>query len=163
MPSARPRKSIRFSIIDRLTDVASVPTVQPVREMNAEALRRCVLADLRRLLNTRNDLQHWLADLSEARRSHLAYGIPDISPYSQSNSADRGLVCGLIEEAIRLFEPRFLRRTVQVTLVPNEEKDDFRLHFRIEGTLYVEPIEEPVAFDTTMQLDSGAIEIGETF
>lgn len=162
MRSARPRHTIRYSIIDRLTSVAEVPTVQPVREMNAEGLRRSVLADLRRLLNTRNDLQEWLAPLPESRRSHLIYGIPDLSPYSQSSSVDRTRICAYLEEAIRLFEPRFLRRTVQVTLVPSEEIDDFRLHFRIEGTLYVEPIEEPVAFDTTMRLDSGVIEIGET-
>ncbi|MEQ8768305.1 MAG: type VI secretion system baseplate subunit TssE [Planctomycetota bacterium] len=163
MPPARTRSSIRFSILDRLTGVAEVQSVQPVREMSAEGLRRSVLTDLKRLLNTRNDLQHWLARYQEVRRSHLAFGIPDLSTYSQSNVSDRQQICGFIEEAIRTFEPRFVRRSVRVSLVPSEDVDDFRIHFRIEGTLYVEPIEQPVAFDTTMEMDTGAIEIGESF
>ena len=97
MSAARTRSSIRFSILDRLTGTAEVKTVQPVREMSAEGLRRSVLKDLQRLLNTRNDLGHWLSRFTEGRRSHLAFGIPDLSAYSQSNAADRQQICTWID------------------------------------------------------------------
>ena len=68
-------------------------------------------------------------------------------------------VCEMIEEAVRIFETRLLPHSVRVELVPSRTADDFKLHFRIDGILQVEPITEPVSFDTDILVDTHAVEV----
>jgi type VI secretion system protein ImpF len=58
----------------------------------------------------------------------------------------------VIEEAIRLFEPRLIDVTVSLESALGAERS---LHFRIDARLRVEPSPEPVSFDTTLHLYNG--------
>ena len=63
---------------------------------------------------------------------------------------------------IRTFEPRLLPRSIQVEYVPVDDKDDFRMHFRIQALLHMDPIVEPVSFDTSLELECGAMRVVES-
>jgi len=147
---------LRHSIIDRLTGGArpGADIRIGVRDL-VHAVRR----DIEWLLNSRRLLDEELADLPEARRSILAYGIPDFTQFAASSEADRRSICDLIAEAVRTFEPRLDPRSIAVEAVPDKGDGIFRMGFRISGVLHVEPIHEPVAFDTSIEMDSGAVQI----
>jgi predicted component of type VI protein secretion system len=68
-------------------------------------------------------------------------------------------ICAELEAAVKTFEPRLLPSTVRVTILPTKEVDDFRMRFRIEATLYVEPVAEAVFFDSSVEIDTGAIQV----
>ena len=57
-----------------------------------------------------------------------------------------------IENAIEIFEPRFIN--VRVSLEPVSSVDK-QLKFRIEASLNLEPTPEPVVFDTVLEMGSG--------
>lgn len=147
---------LRHSIIDRLAGGARAggDIRIGVRDL-VQAVRR----DIEWLLNSRRLLDEELAELPEARRSILGYGIPDFTQFSTSSETDRRGICDLIAEAVRTFEPRLDPRSVSVEVMPDAGDDIFRMGFRISGVLHVEPIHEPVAFDTSIEMDSGAVRI----
>jgi len=116
--------------------------------------------DLEWLLNTIIWLPYELGSLPETRSSILTYGIPDFSGRSWRSDSDSRAIRSSIEYAIRTFEPRLLAGSVHVEILPLERVDEMRLQFRIDAILDVEPFKEPVSFDSTVDLDSGAIRIG---
>lgn len=115
-------------------------------------------------MNTRFVLPAEIEDLDrfpEARKSILGYGLPDLTLYSPASDADTQSVCGIMEEAVRTFEPRLIARTVHVEFQPSDRVDDFLVRFKIHGTLYVEPIREQVAFDTSLDRSCGSMRVEE--
>lgn len=122
-------------------------------------IRRAVARDLEWLLNAKTLLGARLADLEEARTSVLNYGVPDFSTASWRSSADAERICAEIEVAVRRFEPRFVPSSVRVSVLPGGDVDDFSLRFRIEATLYVEPIREAVWFDSQVEVITGQIDV----
>ena len=61
-----------------------------------------------------------------------------------------------IEKTIARFEPRLKNLTVQLE-TPTQNDRNFR--FRITGVLVVEPIREPVSFDTYFDINRGEYRI----
>ena len=101
-----------------------------------------------------------LAKLSEARASVLTYGVPDNSNASRASKDDRARVRREIATAVRVFEPRLIPATVVISdLEDPKDLSDHTLKFRIEGTLYVEPISEPVFFDSSVELATGEFHV----
>jgi len=155
---AGPRSSevLRHSVIDRLAGGGGRRGADiriGVRELKA-AVRR----DVEWLLNSRRPLVEGLDDLPEARASILSYGIPDLTQYGHG-LADRQRICAAIEEALRTFEPRLQPRSIKVESLPDGEETGPRLRFTIHGTLHVDPVREQIAFDTSVEMASGAVEI----
>jgi type VI secretion system protein ImpF len=148
------------SIIDRLTRSASQPSGGPgigIRELKISVRR-----DLEWLLNSRRLMYEEIdAGLEESRKSILTYGMPDLSVYSRNSPSDIKEICDYIKEIIKSFEPRLMARTVEVKHITSDAVDDFQLHFRIEGTLHVDPIIEPISFDTVLELESGSVQVQE--
>ena len=68
-----------------------------------------------------------------------------------------------MSSTIRRFEPRLRERSVQVTPLPGNDADDFKLRFRIDATLEVEPIRTPVSFDTDVDFDASRIHVRGEF
>ena len=60
---------------------------------------------------------------------------------------------------MRAFEPRILPHSIRVVFVDSEGPITSNLRFKIQGILHVEPIQEPISFDTSIELDSGAVQI----
>jgi len=152
----RDHEVLRPSLIDRLTEEGRGDARMGVQELR-DAIRR----DLEWLLNARRLLEVSADDYAEASRSILAFGLPDLSPYSRANGGDRDRICNLIADAIRAFEPRLAKNTITVEYVPSDEVDDFDLRFRITAVIHVDPIREAISFDTSMDFNNGMVIVAE--
>jgi type VI secretion system protein ImpF len=153
------RSVLRPTLLDRLIEPrggASHPAIG-LRE-----LKRAVARDLEWLLNTRNEMVRSpeLANLDEARASVLTYGVPDHSSTSRASKTERARVRREIANAVRTFEPRLVSASVLISdLEESTDLADQRMKFRIEGTLHVEPIMEPVYFDSSVELATGEFHV----
>lgn len=156
---ARLRESdvLRPSLIDRLTVDGRSDARIGIQELR-DAIRR----DLEWLLNARRLLEVAAEDYAEASRSILAFGLPDLSPYSRANGGDRDRICTLIADAIRTFEPRLAKNSIQVEHVPSDEVDDFDLRFRISAVIHVDPVREAISFDTSMDFNNGMVVVQDS-
>ena len=145
--------TVRPSVLDRLLDDEPGVTREPPVPQH-EAVRRVVQAvrrDLEWLLNTRLTwVSEGLAAAEHAARSIATYGLPDYSTENLNDADARSRLKRAIEKAITVFEPRLVR--VVVTTEPLREHER-TMRFRIEAVLHVDPVREPVTFDTV--LDSG--------
>ncbi len=155
---AGPRSSevLRHSVIDRLAQGGRQPGAD--LRIGVRELKTAVRRDIEWLLNSRRPLLERLDDLPEARASILGYGIPDLTQFGRG-TADRQRICTAIEEALRAFEPRLQPRSIRVEALPDGEERGGRLHFTIHGMLHVDPVREQIAFDTSVETASGAVEI----
>jgi type VI secretion system protein ImpF len=151
---------LRHSVLDR---VAGSPGRGSDREhrIGVDDLRAAIRRDLEWLLNTRRIEEEKIESYEEVEQSILTYGLPDLNHYSRSSASDRAGLCRTIEAAIRRFEPRLDPRTVRVEFIPTQAVDDFSVHFRISGMIRVDPIREAISFDTSMDPNSGMMEVNE--
>jgi type VI secretion system protein ImpF len=149
---------LRPSIVDRL--IAPSRSEGAFYGTSARELRAAVARDLEWLLNTRIWCP-WenLDRLEEARASILTYGMPELSKFSWRAPEDARAIAGLIEKAVRTFEPRLLPRSVKCEVLPSQDVSDFSLRIRIEAILQVDPISEPVAFDTGLDVGGGGLRV----
>lgn len=159
MAKAQGEQVLRSSVLDRVSGAYGGQS--PMGSIGLRELKQAVTRDLEWLLNTRQWWPTELDALEETSRSIVTYGIPDLSVFSWISHSDRREICSSIEEAVRTFEPRLIGRTVRASLVETEDKaaDDFRVRLRIDAVLHVEPYTEPVSFDTSIEVDTGAIEV----
>ena len=121
-----------------------------------------VARDLEWLLNSKRWLPYDLEEFPEANESALTYGVPDFSTYSWRNPGDANQIARLIEDTVRRFEPRLAPSSIKVEILPSGDVDDFKLTFRIDALLHVEPVREAVSYDTEMDLESTAIRISRS-
>ena len=150
--------TIRLSILDRLIDERPGQQSEPERSPNQvldlaiEAVRR----DLQHLLNSRLS---WVDDdviaHAEVRRSIATFGIPDFTHENLENTDSRERVRAAIEHAVATFEPRLTDVIVKAEPLRAHERS---LRYRIESVLWVEPLREPVTFDTVLQ-STGVAEV----
>jgi type VI secretion system protein ImpF len=144
---------ITISILDRLIDYEPEMSQEPVasRSRSLRQLKQAVRRDLEWLLNTREYTGDIPPDLKEVQHSLAVFGLPDFTSTSIKDPSNQERLRRAIEEEIILFEPRL--EAVNVTLVPGNEKER-SMHFRIDAQLRVDPVSEPVTFDTV--LDAGS-------
>ena len=151
---AKSEYTIVPSVLDRLLDYEPELSkdVAKSRSKSISELKQSVRRDLERLLNSKFVRDEIPLDLEEVNKSLAVYGLPDFSRLSSRSSADRKTVTKNVEDTLRLFEPRFAN--LKVTL---EVGDDYTqgLKFRIEASLRVESILEPIVFDTVLQVGTG--------
>jgi type VI secretion system protein ImpF len=145
--------------MDRLIGAVPSRVPGPQLEVGLLALKHSVARDLEWLLNTVNWLPWDLEQSEELRTSNLAYGIPDLSPFSWLSHKDGQTICAALEQAIRSHEPRLSARTVHVELLERRDVDDFRIRFRIQALIEVTPIVERVTYDSSVDFESGAVHI----
>jgi type VI secretion system protein ImpF len=142
------------SLLERLTDHSPdsreenpLSRLQEVRVLKASLWR-----DLNALLNTRRKEEEIPEEFTEANRSLLTFGLPDFTSYSLKSPLDQNRLRRALEAAIRRFEPRLEK--VTVTLESTGETDP-GLRFRVDALLRVEPVPEPISFETLLQPGSG--------
>jgi type VI secretion system protein ImpF len=154
------RDSVRASILDRLIGSESIGPRGVYEWGGARELRAAVARDLEWLLNTKAWLPYDNVEgMTEARESILTYGVPDFSTRSWRSHSDSREIARAIETVIRRFEPRLVARSVKVEIIPSDDVADFRLKLRIDGHLHVDPISEPVSFDSDIDFDSGSFSV----
>jgi type VI secretion system protein ImpF len=144
---------ITISVLDRLIDYEPEVSQEALasRSRGLRQLKQAVRRDLEWLLNTREYIGEIPPDLKEVQHSLAVYGLPDYTATSIKDSNNQERLRRAIEEEVVLFEPRL--EAVTVTLVPGTEKER-AMHFRIDGQLRVDPVSEPVTFDTVFDTGS---------
>lgn len=150
------REVLRHSVLDRLSAEVRDSSSGGLR-VGVRELKQKVRRDLEWLLNSRRIVGPQVDEMEEVRRSILGYGLPDFSSLSQRSQMDQRLIGELIVETIRTFEPRL--GALKVELIPSERIDDFRMRYRIDAVLHIEPIREPITFDTFFESDTGGFQV----
>jgi type VI secretion system protein ImpF len=147
------------SMLDRLLDgepqisrEAPKDDSRVLREIK-DAVRR----DLENLLNTRARCLSWPPSLEELPASLVNYGLPDFTNTYARAVEDPDSMCKAIQFAIEQFEPRL--RDVRVDLLPSNVATERALRFRIDATLYVDPVEDKVFYSSSLEPVSGNFEV----
>ncbi len=151
MPPIRFDQPLVPSVLDRLLDDDPSVTSEPPRN-RSQLLREMKLAvrrDIENLLNSRRRNVSLPPRLPELTQSLLTYGVADFSGTGPATSKQREAFCRVLEEIIRLNEPRLLE--VRVELAANPEPGDRTLRFRIDALLRADPAPEPVIFDSALE------------
>ena len=96
--------------------------------------------------------------MEESVKSVAFFGLPDFTGVSAKSHIEQTRMTQAIEQAVKIFEPRFIN--VKVSMEPLNNLDRM-FKFRIEANLDVEPAPEPVVFDTVLQMGSGNFAVKE--
>jgi len=147
--------TITVSVLDRLIDLEPGNRMEnPLsRSQSVRLLKNAVRRDLEWLLNTRRICDPPDEGLKELNRSAYTYGLPDLSSLTMAASGDRNKLVRQILATINLFEPRLPNVRLVVVETPDSAKKDVRL--RVEAMLRMDPVPEPISFDTVIELKSG--------
>lgn len=146
------------SILDRLIDYEPDVSREPVQNRLADfrQLMASVRRDLENLLNTKCFASPSAGEYEELQHSLYTYGLPDFTSQNTRSSMVRDGLRQEVETAIALFEPR-LANVVVVT--EQGAKEERSLNFKITGLLMVDPMPEPVSFDTRFDISRGEYKI----
>jgi type VI secretion system protein ImpF len=147
--------TITISALDRLIDLEPENRMEnPLsRSQSVRLLKNAVRRDLEWLLNSRRIAEPPDEGLKELNRSVYVYGLPDLSTLAMAATADRNRLVRQILSCINLFEPRLMNVRLVMVETADAGKKDVRL--RIEAMLRMDPVPEPVSFDTVIELKSG--------
>lgn len=158
MPPIQPQQPLLPSLLDRLFDDDPDQSTEPLwrGSYRVEELREHVRRDLEFLLNTRHGRYDLLTPGREMAVSTLAYGLPDFTGMIGGGLEARERIRSSVEQSIRDYEPRL--QNVQVSVVDSEELDR-NVRLNIRAVMCVNPIEEPVMFDTTVESTNGSCEV----
>jgi type VI secretion system protein ImpF len=147
------------SMLDRLLDdepqvgrEAPKDDTRMLREIK-DAVRR----DLENLLNTKARCLSWPPSLDQLSASLVNYGLPDFTNTYARAVEEPDALCQAVQFAIEQFEPRL--RNVRVELLPSDVATERALRFRIDATLYVEPVEDKVFYNSSLEPVSGNFEV----
>jgi type VI secretion system protein ImpF len=162
MAELAPRERLQPSLLDRLTDDEPDQEVESRdrRVLSVRSLREGVLRDLAWLLNTTNLLS--VSDvprLPHVANSVLNYGMPDMSGASLAsmNAADLERA---IRQAIWDFEPRLIRSSVSVKVLPQQDSIS-KIMFEIQADMWAQPYPERLFLKTELDLDLAQISLTE--
>jgi len=146
--------NLTASILDRLLDDDPKQIREPAqyRVLSERQILDCVIRDIENLLNTRCSPIKIPASFNNLKTSLIRYGINDFSAENPETSLVRHKLCREIETAIVRFEPRLKKPVVRLEQGRRQKR---QLFFRISGILVVEPLTEPVSFDTFFDLNRG--------
>jgi type VI secretion system protein ImpF len=148
---------INLSVLDRLVDFEP-ETKAEAPASRSKALRQVKQAlkrDLEWLLNTRRAFEV-PEDLPLLSASMLAYGLPDFSNSTVRSAEDQHDLTLALESALKRFEPRLEDVVVSVASASVLER---AFRFKIEARLRIDPVPEPISFDTTLQIGSGTFAV----
>ncbi|MGO9337910.1 MAG: type VI secretion system baseplate subunit TssE [Terracidiphilus sp.] len=147
--------TITVSVLDRLIDLEPENRMEnPLsRSQSVRLLKSAVRRDLEWLLNSRRICDPPDEGLKEVNRSAYTYGLPDLSTLTMAATGDRNKLVRQILATINQFEPRLANVRLVLIETPDSAKKDVRL--RVEAMLRMDPVPEPISFDTVIELKSG--------
>lgn len=151
-------RNAQASILDRLIDLEPEVSQEPVqfRLQGLRQVKASVVRDLENLLNTKRPVEDPPDAFRNLRDSLFVYGLKDFSAHNPKAGTVRQQLRLEIERAISRFEPRL--RNVVVQLETGGEKER-SLRFRISAVLIVEPLAEPVTFDTVLDVNKAQFKV----
>lgn len=146
--------NIQASILDRLIDKEPQVSREAVSHQLADvrALKQSVIRDVENLLNTRRNIFPASDELKEVNHSVYMYGLPDFSSLNPRSPQVKQLIRRDVEQTIAKFERRIKNVKVHLEI---SDKMEQRIRFRITGVLQLDPISEPVTFDTYFDINKG--------
>jgi type VI secretion system protein ImpF len=143
--------NVQASILDRLIDEEPGSSREPVQErFFVGHIKDRVARDLENLLNARRHILTPPVSYREVTNSLFLYGLPDYTSRNPGNISVRSQLRLEIEKTISRFEPRLKNVAVHIDSQTANARD---LGFRITAVLVVNPITEPVTFDTSFDLN----------
>jgi type VI secretion system protein ImpF len=147
-------QNIQASLLDRLIDLDPEVSREPVqyRFITIGQTKALVARDLENILNTKRSVLVPPNSCKEVSNSLFLYGLPDFTAQNPKSAMVRQLLRQQIEKAISRFEPRLKNVKVNFEISMQNERT---LGFRITGILVVDPITEPVTFDTYFDVIKG--------
>jgi type VI secretion system protein ImpF len=147
-------QNIQASILDRLVDHEPGISHEPVqyRLVSIGAIKASVKRDLEKLLNTRRQILIPPVEYKEVNSSLFVYGLQDFTSKNPKSPSVKLKLRQDVEKAVSRFEPRLKNVTVYLETPTQNERN---LRFRITGLLVIEPIKEPVTFDTYYDVNRG--------
>lgn len=148
------QESIQASILDRLIDREPQLTRESVqyRLLNFAQVKAGVIRDLENLLNTKSLILPVPTAYKEVNSSIFVYGLSDFTSLNPRSASTRQQLRQDIERTVARFEPRLKNVTVQIE-VPTDEERNVRL--RITALMVLDPVAEPVTFDTYFDINRG--------
>ncbi|MHC4556079.1 MAG: type VI secretion system baseplate subunit TssE [Planctomycetota bacterium] len=158
MAELTPMDRLQPCLLDRLTD--DEPDVQKEsRDQRVVSLRRykrAVLRDLEMILNSKSHPFHDnIYEFSEAARSVLNYGIPDVCGATISVISPDEFEAQ-VKQTILCFEPRITRKHLSVRIASPLDSASIRtISFEIEGELWAQPLPDHLYVKTEVDLETG--------
>jgi type VI secretion system protein ImpF len=148
------QENIQASILDRLIDVEPEVSREPVqyRFLTLGQARASVARDLENILNTKRSILVPPASCKEVASSLFLYGLQDFTAQNPKSAMVRQHLRQQIERAVSRFEPRLRNVRVNFEISMQNERT---LGFRITGLLVMDPVREPVTFDTYFDVIKG--------
>lgn len=148
------RQDTQASVLDRLVDYEPGVSHEPVqyRLLSIGQVKASVIRDLENLLNTRRQILPPPSQYREVNNSLFVYGLRDFTSQNPKSVSVRQQLRQDVEKTISRFEPRLKNVTVHLETPTERERN---LRFRISGVLVVEPLAEPVTFDTYFDVNRG--------
>ena len=155
---ANNQQNIQASILDRLIDMEPQVSREPVQQrlLNFNQIKAAVLRDLENLLNTKSQILPVPQTLRHVNESVFVYGLPDFTAHNPKSPSTRQQLRQDVQRVITRFEPRLQNVTVRIE-APTQDERNIRL--KINGLLVVDPVTEPVTFDTYFDLNKGEYRI----
>ncbi|HZX48672.1 MAG TPA: type VI secretion system baseplate subunit TssE [Nitrospirota bacterium] len=147
-------QDIHASILDRLIDEQPGISREPVRHrvLSINQIKASVIRDLENLLNTRRQITPIPAEYREVSNSLFVYGLRDFTSEDPRNPSIKQQLRNDVEKTISRFDSRLRNVIVRLEASAQNERN---VRFRISGLLVVEPVTEPVTFDTYFDINRG--------
>jgi len=151
-------QNAQASVLDRLIDSDPGVSHEPVqfRLQDVREVKASVIRDLENLLNTKRSHEEPPRDFRHLQDSLLVYGLRDFTALNPRSAATRQQLRVEIEQMISRFEPRLRNVVVHLEVDTGNERV---LRFRISAILIVEPISEPVTFDTVLDVNRAQFQV----
>ena len=162
MADTTPQERLQPCLLDRLTDddPQSKNESREKRVISLSKYKRGVLRDLSWLLNTScHSSDGLLDDFSEAARSVLNFGVPDLCGLTASSIKAHELESH-ITQALQTFEPRITQHSlnIQVRLDPDEVGHN-AITFEIKAELWAQPMSDSLYIKTEIDLETGQCDL----
>ena len=158
------RERLQPALLDRLTDDEPdnrQPEPREARVINKNRFRQAVLRDMAWLLNaTRMATREELGGFEHVEGSVLNYGLPALSGETAS-TVDVIDLETRVRNAVQLYEPRILPKTLQVRALfsENEMHQHNVVSIEIRGSLWAHPIPLEMLLRTDLDLETGEVRI----
>jgi type VI secretion system protein ImpF len=146
------QQNIRASLLDRLIDHEPEASYEPVqyRLTTFRQVKSAVGRDLENLLNTKCFTSSTVAEGNKLDSSLFTYGLPDFTSANPRSPSVKQKLRKEIEKAIAKFEPRLRNVKIQIE---EPEINERNLRFKITALLILDPVTEPVTFDTIFDVN----------
>jgi type VI secretion system protein ImpF len=153
--------TIQASILDRLIDTQPEVSTEPAqrRALSFEEGKKSVMRDLENLLNTKSSVDEVPPAYRQVEHSLFVYGLPDFTSLNPKNKRVRQQILEDLERAVTLFEPRL--QNVVIKMEQSKDKSNRSLKFKIAGMLVLDPLSQPIQFDTYFDTNKGQYVINE--